>query len=560
MGRDLIRINPEDTEIIYKESADQIARRSTKFTEDSFADEHMMVYEKSNRFALSYYGISKNQQSLLLSGLVSAYNINKANPYTEEEKANGIQCYVPIRHVAKMMGYDIEDSNKTFYRAVKNAAMQLTSARSMMIENDDHTGFSVFNIISQVDYNKDNDGMVGFKFSPGASELFLNNDSNFTLYSLILANKMKKLGKSGAVSLHEVLKTDFYKAQKSEKGYVNVYYDFIDFKCKLFLVNTNVDTVRKILENPRYRPDLLANNDALAYERAESIESLDQSTKESIRKIKQSDEYKRINAYKKTAEYKQAVSKLKKLKVGTEEYEKLYQEKIKEVTDLEHRLQLLDNSIICQYTDWSDFRKRILIPSQKAFLEAIRDTNLMEMMFEYKPYSFKGKVIGIYFTVYTVESYKRKEMEEGVQISLFDYLKERGYDDSNPMEASLYEELGGADKVAGKKKKKQERMEVTLVKIEQYLKEKPYSKTSSLSAIEMLEISKMADFDFIKEKYDMMCQKADEIENPVAWLKAAIKNDYRPHKEISSTYGTNKFGIEQRDYDFQKLEKELISN
>lgn len=558
------RLSPDETEIVLP--AEQMALRSTKFTEASFVDASMMVYEKSNRFALSYFGISRNEQSLLLSGLVSAHNINRMNPYTEEEKQAGIQCYVPIKHVARMMGYNIEDKNKTFYKAVRNAAAKLTSSKSLMLENDDHTGFSVFNIISQVDYNKDNDGMVAFKFSPGASELFLDNKSNFTLYSLILANKMRKIGKSGAVSLHEVLRTEFYKAERSEKGYVEVYYDFIDFKCKLFLVNTNVNTVRKILENPRYHLDLLKNNDALAYERALSIESLDVSTKEAIRKIRSSEEYKKISAYKKSPEYKRAIADLKKMQVGTEEYEALYQSKVKAVTDLDHRLQMLENSIICQYTDWSDFRRRVLIPSQKAFLEAIRDTNLMDMMFEYKPYSYKGKVIGIHFTVYTVEAYKKKEKEQGVQISLFEYLKERGYDEYNPMEASVYDEIGGAEKVATKKKKKKEKVEVTLGKIEQYIRENPVMK-ESLSATDMFALAKLADFEVFKEKYDMMKDNVGEIKNPVAWLTSAIKNDYRPAaSNVSTTYGSkqgnyNSFhNFEQREYDFDAIEQELLSN
>lgn len=522
----------KDVEIVDEYGQDLI--RSTKFTDESFEDKNQMVYEKSNAFALSYYGISRNEQSLLLAGLVSVYNVNKANPYTESEIAAGIQCHVPIQHVAKMMGYDVTDKkNKSFYRAVKTAAVRLTNSKSILKENEDKTGFSVFNIISQVDYNNNNDGRVTFKFSPGASELFLDNKRNFTLYSLILKNKMEKNGKNGAVRLHEVLRTDFYKAEKSEKGFYQVYYDFIDFKCKLFLINTNNPTVKTILNNPRYRLDQIINNDNLAYERALAIENLDTIVRENIKNIKESEEYKKITEYKKSKEFREARNRLKMLQQGTPEYEDIYRTKIYPVIEIEQRLQNQLNNIVCQYTEWTDFRKRILVPAQKAFLETIRDTDLLDMMFEYKPYSYKGKVIGIHFTIYTIDAYKRKEREQGVQISIFDYLNER-----NPgiaaSDIEVYDDIGGADKVGGKpakRKKKLEKIDVTLSKLETYIKSVPTDKRIELSATEMFSIAKVADFEIIKEKYDMMLTQRNRIATPVAWLTAAIKGDFKENTQ-----------------------------
>ena len=85
----VIKLKEEDVEVI--SSDDLIHKRSTKFTENAFEDPKAMVYEKSNAFALSYYGISKSEQSLLLAGLVAAYNVNKAAPYTEAEKEAGLK-------------------------------------------------------------------------------------------------------------------------------------------------------------------------------------------------------------------------------------------------------------------------------------------------------------------------------------------------------------------------------------------------------------------------------------------------------------------------------------
>ena len=532
-----------EVEVIPAESVEVLEQkggmaRSTKFTNESFEDTRLMVYEKSNDFALSYYGISRNEQSLLCAGLVSAYNVNKKMPYTPEEIASGIEVHVPIQHVAKMMGYDTDDkTKKSYYNAIKTAAQKLTQSKSILLESPDKKSFSVFNVVSQVDYNKNRDGRVTYKFSPGASELFLNNKDNFTLYSLILTNRMEKNGKNGAVRLHEVLRTDLFRIKGTDQSFSR-YYDFVDLKCKLFLINTNNDTVKTILDDPRYSLDRIANNDKLAYERTLAIESLDVETKATINKIKNSDEYKRIQIFKKGQEYKEAKKKIKALSADSPEYEDIYINYIKPVNDMDQKMQVLQDAIICQYTEWSDFKKRILMPAQKAFLETVRDTDLMDMMFEYEPSFYKGKVIGIHFTIYTIEGYIKKEKEKGVQMSIFDYL-DKDKDDSRQ---EIYEEVGGANKSGGsvkRKKRKAEKVDVTIDKFDKYIKltDRKYE----MSAGDIYTISKLADFDVIREKYDLL-DKQQDVESPVAWMIAAIKGDWKDNEGGGKRYknGFNK--------------------
>ena len=565
------RISPDEIEVISPNS-ETIMSRSTRFTEESFTDTTVMVYEKSNAFALSYYGISRIEQSLLLAGLVSARNVNRANPYTQAEKEAGIQCHVPIAHVARMMGYDVDNKKlKSYYSTIKAAAIKLTNSASILLENEDKTQFSVFNLISQVDYNLNNDGRISFKFSPGASPLFIDNKDKFALYSLILKNKMEKLGATGAVRLHEALKTDFYKAESSKTGTYDVYYDFVDFKCKLYLINTNNKTVIDILTNPRYSLERIQSNDNLAYERALAIEELDAPTKETIANIKNSKEYKEIQLYKKTDEYKAALAKMKKMSPDDSEYDSLYNDKIKRVVDMEKRLQNQLNSIVCQYNEWGDFRKRILVPAQKAFLETFRDTDLMDMMFEYKPYRYKGKVIGIYFTLFTIEAYKQKEKSKGVQISIFDYIKEKEEMNAS-LDTNIYDEIGGADKVnpggmAGKKrgrKKGSGNVQTILKEFEDYINNIPEEKRISFSASEMYAICKLTDIETIKEKYNIMISQSTDIESPVAWMTAAIKNNYPASsgdgKRKSSGAATQFNQMMEQNYNFEELEKEILAN
>lgn len=553
---EVIRVKEEEIEVIPPSSI-----RSTRFTDESFEDANVMVYEKSNAFALSYYGMSRVEQSLLCAGLVSAYDVNKRDPYDQYAIEHGIQVYTPIRDVARLMGYNLND--RSFYKTIKRAAGRLTNNGQIMIEDEDRTGFSVYNIITQVDYNYNKSGYVRYVFSPGASSQFLNNETNFTLYSLILRNKIENSGQNAAVRMYEILETDLFKV-KSQKRPLRRYYDYVDLRCKLYLINTNNETVKKIMSNKRYNPKEIETNNELAYERLMRIESLDTITRENIRNLKNSERYKKIVAYRKSDEFKEVKAKLKQLKSGPE-YDSLYQEKILPVEELESEIQNLNNLIVSQYPDWSDFKKRILVPAQKAFLEAYQETDLMDMMFEYEPVYYKYKVIGVTFTIYTVDQYQQKEKEKGVQMSIFDYMSERKPEQSTN-KIPMYED-GGANKtgIAPKPPKKKEKFEATLEKFEEYVKQLPDDKRIDFSAVDLLRLSKLADFDILKEKYNMMMEQGN-AKNPVAWMTSAVKENWMPSTNINKNKKEKPVGASvfnhfmQRDYDFEELEKEILAN
>ena len=63
----------------------------------------------------------------------------------------------------------------------------------------------------------------------------------------------------------------------------------------------------------------------------------------------------------------------------------------------------------------------------------------------------------------------------------------------------------------------------------------------------------------LKEAKNLYDLSKDSIENPVAWITAAIKNNYSlPTKTVSKK--KNVFDIEGRKYDFKKLESELLGH
>lgn len=488
--------------------------RSTIFTDDSFTDYDVMKYEKSNDFALAYYNMPGNAQKLQCAGLVCVYNINKLMPLTDEELRNGFWVSAPITHIGKLMGLNVEDKkNKSFYRTIKNAAEQVVKA-TVTIEDERHQSFDTFSIINRILYNPLSDGRVYFHFAGGTSQYYLNNAGNFTVYSLILNNHAEEKGKNGIIRMIEVLKTNLYKAQCSPQGKVNVYYDYVDLRCKLSMIDTSDDRVLRILNNKNYA--MYEQKEAVAYERVLAIEELDKGLENVIsgRSLKST-----------------------------------------------------------QYNDFKNFKRIVLDPSQKTFIQCIKDCpDLMDMMFEYAPRRYKDRVIGIFFSIYTVEAYKKKELEQGVQMSLFDMPDDRPSLNSG-IKIEEIENSNVAEKVSvdvaqkvlesAERKKNKEDIGVTLGKLEQYFKSRSDLKYE-LNITDYYTLAKKAPASVIIEKYELM-EKDNGVRDPLKWLLAAIKNDYKESAPASAGQAkkgkANSFNqFQQNTYDFEQLEKDLMAN
>lgn len=78
---------------------------------------------------------------------------------------------------------------------------------------------------------------------------------------------------------------------------------------------------------------------------------------------------------------------------------------------------------------------------------------------------------------------------------------------------------------------------------------------TGLQAKTLLDTAK-GDINIINEKY-ALSQNVAKIDNIVGWVIKAIKEDYTTQKGKNKTKGTFN-DYEQRDYDFDKLEKKLL--
>lgn len=489
--------------------------KSTRFTSESFSNAELMVYEKSNDFALAYYNMPGNAQKLMIAGLTCVHNINKVNPISQEELDKGFWCSAPIVHVAKLMGYDVEEkANKSFYRAIKKAAEQVVKA-TVTMEDKEIQSFDTFSVINRILYNPQGDGRVYFHFTGGTSQYYLNNVANFTVYSLILNQHVAERGNVGAVRLAEVLKTNLFKAKKSPDGKVVVYYDYVDLRCMLSLVDMDDPRIDKILKSKSYAGYL--NQEAVAYNRMLEIEKIDEW--------------------------------LSKTENG----------------------RYMKSNRTSKFTNYWNFVQRVLDPTQKVFLQCIRDyPDLMDMVFEYEPRKYRSKVIGIYFTIYTVEAYKKKELEQGVQMSLFDILGEfegKQNDDIERIEDASVLEVTQGDVENEAKNRKRSRKKKSDLAVENMQKlEKYFASVSNpqykLGMTELFILSQSAPAETIIEKYELM-ERTQGVREPLKWMVAAIQKDFKDVAPAGkpSTGKNNKFNnFQQNEYDFEELESKLVAN
>ena len=509
--------------------------KSPNFEDEDFENAELMKYEKSNQFALGYYGMNRNSKKLMTAGLVLAWNCNRISRITEEEEANGVWVCASIPQVGKLMGFEAAPGeslkHRYVYQAVNDAADGVLNAKIKIVDPVTQS-FDEFVIIDRILYNPNETGSVFFHINGGTCKHIINNKQSFTVYSLILNNYLDKNGTSVAADLYEILKTQYYKAKESEDGKYRFYIDYLDIRMKLNLINTNDPRIESLLRDRRFAN--YAKDERIACERIKEAMRFD----EGIDKVHEG----------------------RKIKVMS-------------------------------YNDYKDFRRRVLTPTQDSFKKCLENyPSMMSFMFEYKPKRYAGMVVGIYFTIYTTEAYRKKQREEGVQMSLLDYADgdidktgltagvgadeeiistyetvEDAYKASNEdVEKLISEEEKKKELAAERKKKKTEERNrpreleeregklETIVRIDAFFKSVGESFTFE-------QMSTMADYGTsqdIMDKYKIM-ESAGKIRSKVGWIISALKENYcepAPKKQKID------HGFKQNEYDWDELEKILVSN
>lgn len=181
-------------------------------------------------------------------------------------------------------------------------------------------------------------------------------------------------------------------------------------------------------------------------------------------------------------------------------------------------LEELKNKLVCppSYKNYADFKRFVMVP-------AYEDINgNSDMSFEYEPIKTGRKVTNLKFYIKTNKS---KISKNGLLLPIAE----------NEVSATI-EEL---------------EEENPIKKIMAIMHD---SNITPLEAKFIIDTAN-GDLNIIKEKY-AISKKVPKIKNIVGWVIKAIKDDYQNPKSMTKSGAFNEF--EQRDYDFDKLERQLL--
>lgn len=171
----------------------------------------------------------------------------------------------------------------------------------------------------------------------------------------------------------------------------------------------------------------------------------------------------------------------------------------------------MDQEDYKKYASFGQFNRTVLKVPQKELLEKT------SIAFDYKPITIGrgGKTVGIRFFI-------RKNVNKDNEESVLEKNKSLSEDDKLEVLFNVKSILG-----------------------------------NDYSAKEAREIAEIANYDVakVKKAYSLMQNSVAEIKSPLAWLKAAIKGEY---KEPKTNNSFNNF--RQNTYDFEELEKKLLDN
>ncbi len=527
-----------------RDKFDPTLYKASHVTEAALSDPRSMKYEESNDLILAYQSFNESESALLTAGAALVHYVQNYSdiPFSDEDISKGVCVSGEIMVVAHMMGYDIstENGRNAAYKTMKAASKSIRAA-TITQANDKERSFKVYGPVDSVLYNPNHDGKIYFRFSPELSTALINNSKQFSVLNLILRNKAKNIGSHYAARLYEILNTYVWIMKQKNVERHDVYFDYVDLRCQLDLINSKNQQVANILASKEYADYKI--NDEVAYKRAMAIEELDEIIKKAIAEYKESDEYK-----------------------NRDNVDKDEKKRIKD------KLKHLNSNIICKYNDPRDFKKRVLEPTKDVFLSCYRQYgNLMEICFDYSIYKHRGKMIGVNFSIYTIKGYIAKMEESGHQISLsdispsdFESLQLEDYkieENRTRKETSIPEIKEKVHKVP-----KKEKWEDTADLFESYIKSIDMPSELSFSFKNIMDLAKRYDSDLLISKIPVLVdyhKNTSHVNNPTAFLTDAIKGDWSlPDRNAEPKNGKlsnsfNNFEAKQV-YNMDEIEKMVL--
>lgn len=188
-------------------------------------------YSKYNPLIGAKYKSSLLEQKLMAIALASSDRIHKENGYLVQEfRGSELKRLLGVRGHA-------------FYTQLDQAANQMKS-RSIGVRDPEKEKFRYLNLITTVEYNE---GVFRIEWNNHLEDWLFALKSNFTVLNLDMTLKFRSVY---GFRLYEVLRSKCFPKEKFESGEeFSVNYSLSELKLTLGVINAELDTVQRILNN-----------------------------------------------------------------------------------------------------------------------------------------------------------------------------------------------------------------------------------------------------------------------------------------------------------------------
>lgn len=460
-------------------------------------------YEKSNKLITAKFNMSRMEQDIIAYCLT----VVRGKYFSEEEMEKGIKVTMSVREIRD----EILDGSerKSIYEDLLRVSEKLQSQTIMIESHDekkkDKNEFILFPLVKTCQYK---DGEFTLIFHENVSPMINNNQKRFTILDF---TTFKSLNSNYAKRIYELLKLQSF-TMKDGKCEWEV--SLIDLKLTIGVIDGEKDKVKKILEKYKNDPEEMERQINLL---DEGMSTIDKKKKRQVHKFK----------------------------------------------------------------EWRDFRKYVIDVARKELLQSC-EKGISDIAFDYETITKGKKVVGIKFIVYEGSLYKLKHEPEPKQMSMFDVsdvIESISIDGTIDYEdvSKIIEDKGGREFFSEYNKYKystpakitpivEQTYKVILIEMVSELFKDSLDKP--ISSATAKNIAEAGEYDLLRifKNLEYSLGNKIKIKNIQAYIVDACKKDYAKNMNSQNlqyipSYKRGSFhNFEQRDYDFEDIEKTLLMN
>jgi len=472
-----------------------------------------LKYEKSNMLIYGRYNMSKMAQKTLAYALSTL----RGRHFTKRDMEMGISVTFSSSEIKHVLVNPNAARRGTLSKELKNIALNLHGKTVFIMGDDDNDDFVSFTFIKTCEYSND---LFTITFHENMSPYLVNleKSGNFTVLDV---NHIKGMRSSYTIRIYEICESFAFLAKKHNGIFVKKF-NLIEFKLMIGIIDSEDPDIRAITS--RYKTDY--------YTIGKKIEELYDSALKEIDDINE----KLNHASELSLSEKDKADYIKALLNGR----KSQSEKITQI----HK-----------YRSATEFRRRVLEVAKKELGEMM-DRGEVDVCFDFEMVTVNQHIQGFQMVILTREGreiYRKQKKESNRQFTLYDYPNFKDVEKKKKKGTARKDTVPDEQK-EGEGGKKEELLD-TLDRIDSYLQSHPHKVQLSFKDIYIL--ASLVDSDVFIEKFAQM-QGASEIRNPMGWMMAAIKGDYKKPANNSRKNAFDQFS--QNEYDFTALEQELLAN